>query len=129
MKLYKTINVYVNALDESSMRDADDIINQLNSQYQTCLCGDVKFEENKRFDNPKYKINIRYGYDNYYPNEEYKIEYDNFYKSQIADMHLNECLVYPNVGEKFSFEFDKEFEVEHDTIVGLPVYITISKLQ
>lgn len=128
MKLYKTIKVYINEEDETSMREADDIIKQLNHQYQACLYGDVEFKEDKRFDNPKYKINIRYGYDNYYPNEEYTIEYSDFYKPQIADLYIDEGMIYPNVGEKFNFEFDKEFMVEHDTIVGLPVYITISKI-
>ena len=127
MKLYKTINVYINEEDETSMREADDIIGKLNSSYQACLYGDVDFKEDKRFDNPKYKISIRYGYDNYYPNEEYTIEYSNFYKQQIAEICLNECFVCPNVGEKFHFDFGKEFMVEHDTIVGLPVYITITK--
>lgn len=77
----------------------------------------------------KYKINIKYGYDELYPREEHEITEGRFHIPQIGDCDFENMIFYPEISDWFKFEFNKEYEVEHDIIVGLPVYIIISKLK
>ena len=98
--------------------------------------GKLKTQINSTW-HPKYKINVRYGYDEMYPSEEHITnEYEDRYSlSQIGTFYYDneDRLEFFADGidnrEDYKIELGEEFMVEHDIIVGLPVYIIITKLE
>lgn len=76
----------------------------------------------------KFKINIRYGYDELYPKVESETGENHYCIDLVGVCDFKNMMFHPEVGENFKFEFNKEFEVKHDIVSGLPVYITVSEL-